>query len=75
MKGLYQLKKLLRKGDFMVKLNLKYVFSSVPLHMESRKYVRLIEWKRSQICIVLFWIEPSSTVFYKTSKSTDVFNK
>ena len=54
MKGLYQLKKLLRKGDFMVKLDLKYVLSSVPLHMESRKYVRLIEWKPSQICIVLF---------------------
>ena len=32
-------------------------------------------WKPCRICMLLFWIGPSSMVLYETSKSTDIFNK
>ena len=40
MEGLHPARSLLRKGDYMMKLDLKYAYYAVPIHPESRKYLR-----------------------------------
>jgi len=45
MEGLFLIKEIMQKGDFLCKLDLKDAYFSVPLHQESRKFVRF-EWKR-----------------------------
>ena len=40
MEGLHTVRSLLRKGDYMMKLDLKDVYYAVPIHPESRKYLR-----------------------------------
>ena len=40
MEGLHTTRSLLRRGDFMMKLDLKDAYYAVPIHPESRKYLR-----------------------------------
>jgi len=40
MEGLHTARSLLRKGDYMMKLDLKDAYYAVPIHPESRKYLR-----------------------------------
>ena len=39
MEGLHTTRSLLRRGDFMMKLDLKDAYNAVPIHPESRKYL------------------------------------
>ena len=40
MEGLHTARSLLRKGDYLMKLDLKDAYFAVPIHKESRKYLR-----------------------------------
>lgn len=40
MEGLHTARSLLRQGDYMMKLDLKDAYYAVPIHQESRKYLR-----------------------------------
>ena len=39
MEGLHTTRSLLRRGDFVMKLDLKDAYNAVPIHPESRKYL------------------------------------
>ena len=69
MEGLHCLKYMLRKGDFMCKLDLKDAYFCLPLHQQSQKYVRFL-WEGSlyQFLCLCFGLGPAPRVFTKLLK-------
>jgi hypothetical protein len=69
MEGLKDVKNLLRKGDWMCKLDLKDAYFSVPLGMRSRKLVRFV-WKKKlyEFLCLAFGLGPAPRVFTKLMK-------
>ena len=69
MEGLHHLKFMLRKGDYMCKLDLKDAYFSVPLHLSSRKLVRF-RWsgKLYEFLCLCFGLGPAPRIFTKLLK-------
>ena len=75
MEGLFCLRKMLQKDDFMCKLDIKDTYFSVPLHQSSKKYVKFL-WSRSLYeFLCLFWLRPSTSNICKTFKTTYTSNE
>ena len=68
-KGLSLLKKLLQKGDFLCKLDLKDAYFAVALHKISRKYLRF-PWQGNlyQFLCLCFGLGPAPRIFTKLMK-------
>ena len=69
MEGLKDVKNLLRKGDWMCKMDLKDAYFSVPLSTRSRKLVRF-QWKGIlyEFLCLAFGLGPAPRVFTKLMK-------
>ena len=69
MEGLKDVKNILRKGDFLCKLDLKDAYFSIPLSKKSRKYVRF-RWKGNlyQFLCLAFGLGPAPRIFTKLMK-------
>ena len=69
MESLKEVKNLLRRNDFMVKIDLKDAYFTVPLHPSSRKYVRF-RWKNLiyQFLCLCFGLGPAPRLFTKLMK-------
>ena len=69
MEGLKDVKNLLRKGDWMCKMDLKDAYFSVPLNPRSRKLVRF-QWKGTlyEFLSLAFGLGPAPRVFTKLMK-------
>jgi len=64
MEGLHTARSLLRKGDYMMKLYLKDAYYAVPIHPESRKYLRF-QFKGTiyEFCCLPFGLSLAPRVF------------
>ena len=64
MEGLHAARSLLRKGDYMMKLDLKDAYYAVPIHPESRKYLRF-QFKGTiyEFCCLPFGLSLAPRVF------------
>ena len=69
MEGLKDVKFLLRKGDWMCKIDLKDAYFSVPLSTQSRKWVRF-NWKGKlyEFLCLAFGLGPAPRIFTKLMK-------
>ena len=69
MEGPKQLKDLLRQNNLMVKIDLKDAYFSIPLHLETQKYVRF-QWKRNiyQFLCHCFGLGSAPRIFTKLLK-------
>ena len=69
MEGIHMLKDLLRKGDFMVKIDLKDAYFTVPLCQEHQKFVRFL-WKETlyEYSCLPFGLASAPRVFTKVMK-------
>ena len=69
MKGLFLLKKILQKNDYMCKIDLKDAYFAVPLHSSSQKYIKF-KWKGNlhQFLCLYFGLSSGPTVFTKFMK-------
>ena len=69
MEGPKQLKDLLRENNLMVKIDLKDAYFSIPLHLETQKYVRF-QWKGNlyQFLCLCFGLGSASRIFTKLLK-------
>ena len=69
MEGLKDVKNLLKKGDWMCKMDLKDAYFSVPLSPRSRKLVRF-QWKGIlyEFLSLAFGLGPAPRVFTKLMK-------
>ena len=69
MEGLFLLKEILLKGDYMCKIYQKDAYFSVPLNLKSQKYV---SFKRKdliyQFLCLCFGVEPAPRIFTKLLK-------
>ena len=64
MEGLHTARSLLRRGDFMMKLDLKDAYYAVPIHPESRKYLRFqYEGTTFEFCCLPFGLSLAPRVF------------
>ena len=64
MEGLHTTRSLLRRGDFMMKLDLKDAYYAVPIHPESRKYLRFYhEGRTYEFCCLPFGLSLAPRVF------------
>ena len=66
MKGIYMPKNLLRKGDFMVKIDLKDAYFTVPVWKNHQKFLRFV-WKETMygFACLLFGLASALRVFTK----------
>ena len=69
MEGLFRLREMLQKDDFICKLDMKDAFFSVPLHQSSRKYIRFL-WSGSlyEFLCLCFGLDPAPRIFTKLIK-------
>ena len=69
METLKDVKNILKENDFMVKIDLKDAYFSVPINKESRKYVRF-EWKGNlyEFQCLMFGLGQAPTIFSKLLK-------
>ena len=69
METLKNVKDMLRQGDFMVKIDLKDAYFTLPLHPNSRKFVRF-QWGRDiyQFLCLCFGLGPAPRLFTKLMK-------
>ena len=69
MESLSLLKELLKKGDFMCKVDLKDAYFAVPLHQNSRKFIRF-QWREKmyQFLVLCFGLSPAPRIFSKLLK-------
>ena len=69
MESISLLKELLRKEDFMCKIDLKDAYLSVPLHQQSQKFVSF-KWgeKLYQFLVLCFGLGPAPRIFTKLMK-------
>ena len=69
MEGIHTLKDLLRKGDWLAKIDLKGTFFSIPIHLSHKKFLRFIfKEKTYQFNCLPFGLSSASWVFTKTLK-------
>jgi len=64
MEGLFLIKELLSPNDWMLKIDLKDAYFSVPIHASWRKYIRF-EWQGSlyQFVCLCFGLGPAPRIF------------
>ena len=69
MESLKDVKNILNKGVYMMKIDLKDAYYSIPLHESSRKYVRF-QWERNlyECCCLMFGLGPAPRIFSKLLK-------
>ena len=69
MENLKEVKNMIQKGDWMVKIDLKDAYFTLPLHPDSQKYVRF-RWKNHiyQFLCLCFGIGPAPRLFTKLLK-------
>ena len=69
METLKDVKNILKENDFMVKIDLKDAYFSVPINKESRKYVRF-EWEGNlyEFQCLMFGLVPAPRIFSKLLK-------
>ena len=69
MEGIKDLRNLLKRNDFMVKLDLQDAFWSVPIHQESKKFLRF-RWEGTlyEFSVLAFGLGPAPRVFTKLMK-------
>ena len=69
MESLKDVKNILNKGDYMIKIDLKDAYYSIPLHESSRKYVRF-QWEGNlyECCYLMFGLGPALRIFSKLLK-------
>ena len=69
METLKDVKNILQKGDFMVKIDLKDAYFAIPLHQTSKKFVRF-EWEGSlyEFQCLMFGLGPAPRFFTKILK-------
>ena len=69
MEGLFLLKEILQKNDYMCKIDLKDAYFAVPLHSSSQKHIRL-KWKGNvyQFLCLCFGLSSAPRVFTKLMK-------
>ena len=67
--GFHYLQNILKKGDYMCELDLKYAHFSVPLNLISRKFVRFL-WsgKLYEFLCLCIWLGPTPRIFTKLLK-------
>ena len=72
MEGLFLLKKILQKNDYMCKIDLKDASFAVSLHSSSLKYIRF-KWKGNlyQFSMPFLWLQFSSKGIHKTNEDPD----
>ena len=64
MDKLTDLKSLLRKNDFMVKIDLKDAYWSIPIHKDSRKFLRFMwEGQLYEFLVLAFGLGPAPRIF------------
>ena len=69
MEGLNNVKELLQKGDYMVKIDLTDAYFSIPLHKNSRKFLRFLwEGKTYEFLCLCFGLGPAPRIFTKLMK-------
>ena len=68
MEGIQALKSLIKKGDYMVKLDLKDAYFSLPIHKAFRKYLRL-EGQDLRISSFGFRFGCRANIFHKDSET------
>ena len=67
MEGIHMLRDLLRKGDFMVKIDLKDAYFTVPVWRNHQKYLRFV-WKAGSFACLPFGLASAPRVFTKLMK-------
>ena len=69
MESIKNLRSLLKEGDFMVKIDLKDAYYSIPLNTNSRKFVRF-EWQGNlyEFTCLMFGLGPGPRIFTKLLK-------
>ena len=69
MEGIHMVRDLLRKGDFMVKIDLKDAYFTVPLCQEDQKFIRFM-WEGTlyEFACLPFDLSSTSRVFTKIMK-------
>ena len=74
MEGIQSLKSLIQKGDFMVKLDLREAYFSLPMHQNSLKYLRFV-WKGKtyEFLALPFGLGVGPRYFTKTLKPVIAF--
>jgi hypothetical protein len=74
MENLQSVRFLLREGDWMVKLDLKDAYLTVPIHSSHQKFVRL-GWKGRiyQFLCLAFGLAPAPRIFTKILKAVMAF--
>ena len=66
MEGIPELRELIEKGDFMCKVDLKDVYTVVPIHPESQQYLTFKnEGKIYQYCSLAFGLKVTPRIFSK----------
>ena len=69
MEGIHTLKDLLRKGDWLAKIDLKDAFFSIPIHTNHQKFLRFVfKGKTYQFNYLPFGLSSAPWVFTKTLK-------
>ena len=70
MEGFHSLTHMLKKGDFLCKIDLKDAYFSVPLHKSSRKFVRF-QWAGNlyEFGSLCFGLAPAPRIFTKILKT------
>ena len=69
MEGIHTMKDLLRKGDWMAKIDLKDAFFSIPIHHNHKKSLRfMFQGKTYQFNCLPFGLSSASWMFTKTLK-------
>ena len=76
LEGLHMVRDLLKKGDLMVKLDLKDAYFSVPLSTQDRKYL-LFKWEGDifEFTCLCFGLSLAPPNFYKSSQNTNFSSK
>ena len=71
MEGFHSLTHMLKKGDFLCKIDLKDAYFSVPLHKSSRKFVRF-QWAGNlyEFGSLCFGLAPAPRIFTKILKTS-----
>ena len=74
METIHNLKDVLRQGDFMVRLDLKDAYLTVPVHKSDRKYLRFM-WKGKvfEFTSLPFGLAPAPFVFTKLLRPVAAF--
>ena len=68
MEGIHMLKDLLRKGDYLIKIDLKDAYLTVPVWKGHQKHLRfeLVEGHSARVCLPSVWASHYSQGFHQT---------